>query len=335
MKLLTGIALSLGLMCSGGVYGQGCCYSPPLNPCSFSIIERGGVCPTFFTYRQKNDVLNFVSLAEALAVINTASEDPLTTFTVVDTALVQRESVRASKFSDQFNTPWIAGAEFSYAATCNTEIFIDGNYIGAEGKTDNYRVTFPAVAGVLDATGVGFLTPTDLSPRVRVRVREKFADLDAYTGYLGGRYYFSFCGNCVQPFIGTKAGFCYRSSVKARITGDFQDDAGERTPFSAGKITYYPSHTVVSAGFQLGANFCICDCFSIMFMVEAIGTGAFKFGNGAEESRGLVNTVTQSDVVPPILAEAIRQASNILEVPCRRSGAVMSFPVTLGLKFTF
>jgi len=258
-------------------------------------------------------------------------EEQIDSFTLEGTLLTQSKNKKASKFSDQFKLPWFAGGEISYAVSCNTEVFLDGGYSRGNGKTDSYTCVFPEVAGVLTPP----TPPVDLKPQERVHIREKFEDLKNWGAHLGARYYFpTFC-KCANLFVGSKVGFRHRDSVKSKLTVTFNDEVNGEVVEEVGKITYYPTHNIISGGFQFGVNFQLCSCISLVLMGEAIGTGAFKFGKDVEISRGTINTVEIETDNNGEITQEIREAATILTIPVRRSGTIMTFPVHLGLKFTF
>lgn len=341
MKKLASVLIAGALFCSGEAFSWGY-YGGPLCPGEISISERGGIEPAFYTHRQLTDVTNIVNVSAAFGqVIVDITEAPtVTTNTLVldERLLTQTDAVRAPKFSDQFDTPWMLGGEIAYAISCNTEVFVDGSYSEAQGRTAKYRVHFPAVDGFASTTPP-FPLVTDLAPHQSVHVREKYSDLETYGAHLGARYYFSCCSSCVYPFVGLKVGFRHRDSLKARVRGTFEDAVNGTVPFDAGKVTYYPSHNVLSAGFQLGINFRFSECLSLVLMGEAVGTGAYKFGKGTEVDRGVINTVSSLNTVDNgttiTVNDEVQTAASILQIPVRRNGTIMTFPIHLGIRFSF
>jgi hypothetical protein len=327
MKKLT-LFITLGLVFTSTLKGYDYNDNAPLRPCSWSFSERGGVEPGYFPYRQKNQVKNVVGLAEAFVIIDDILPI-IDLFEVEETLIIQNESKRAPAFSDQFDIPWMAGGELAYAMSCNTEIFVDGSYTGAHGKSDSYTVFFSELPGVLDADPP-FETPTDLQPAVSVNIREKYSDLESYGAHLGFRYHFPILCNRVSFFTGAKVGFKHWDTIKAKVEATFIDEVNGEVEIDAGKFTYYPSSTVISGGFQVGLLFHITKCFSIQITGEAVGTGGFKFGNDVEIPRGEVNRIEEIGI-----DSIIRVADNTLIVPVRRTGTLMTFPVHVGIRLTF
>ncbi len=342
MKKLTSVLIAGALFCSGQAFSWGY-YGGPLCPGEISISERGGIEPAFYTHRQLTDVTNIVNVSAAFSevVVDITDVPTITSHTLVldELLLTQTDAVRAPKFSDQFDTPWMLGGEIAYAISCNTEVFLDGSYCEADGKTVKYKVHFPAVDGFA-STDPSFPLAVGLAPAQHVHVHEKYSDLETYGAHLGARYYFPCFSSCVYPFVGLKVGFRHRDSLKARVRGTFEDEVNGTVAFDAGKVTYYPSHNVLSGGFQLGINFRFSECLSVVLMGEVVGTGAYKFGKGTEVDRGVINTV--SPITLPVIdettitvADEVQKAASILQIPVRRSGTIMTFPIHLGIRFSF
>ena len=299
-------------------WGSGRGSGGPLCPCRFSITARGGVAPGIICNQQKGKIRNFVGIGEA-SVVGTAPP----VLTLDETVIVQTDQKKAPDFSDQFCTPWTAGGEIAFSLSCNTEVFLDGNYLSASGRTNNYSVIFPMVDGTLFPTTV--VLPTE-----SVRIREKFSRLKTYDGYLGFRYYFPRCCG-VSLFFGGKAGFRHWEEISACVSSEttFINSAGvtQTKVLTFGKHHYYPSQWVVSGGFQAGLNFCLCRCLQIVFLAEAVASGTFRFGE-SQTANNIISTTGAGT-----LSETMTQT--ILEVPVRRFGTIFVFPVTLGLRYTF
>lgn len=324
------LALALAVTATAQGYD---CYEAPLRPCRWSFTEWGGVDPTYLTYRQNNEFDCIVAAFEAyiLSVSNVNQEgEPITpTVTVLETSnrlIIQKDNTRAPKFSDQFDLPWLVGGELAYSVNCNTELFIDGSYSKAEGKKDSYHVSFDPIEGAFDEEII-------IKPGERIYIREKYSDLESYTGNLGFRYYFPKCWcNCVSLFFGAKVGFKHWDNVNAKVHLTIRAENEETEFVDLGKYTYYPAVTAINAGFQLGLIFCLSDCFSIVLSGEAIGTGSFKFGNDIEAPRGEIYSFEETN---DIGLTGIRSTSETIVVPVRRSGTIVSFPVRLGIRYTF
>jgi hypothetical protein len=287
----------------------------PLCPCQWSVTAKGGAAFGFYAGRQENEVRNFVGVAEF----------PIGTGALIETLIVQADDIKTPKFNDQFDHGWTVGGEIAYALSRNTEIFLDGNYLKAKGKSDSYSVAFPEIL----ATSPDFAEIV-VAPAETITIRERYSDLDSYDGYLGFRYYFPRCGGA-SFFVGTKIGFRHWDEVSARITSttEFINSLGapEIIEQDLGRNPYYKEHTVVSGGIQIGLNYCFSKCFSLVLTAEAIASGPFKFGKNR-----FVNNLAQT--LTPAEGSEI-ETLTILDVPVRKMGTIFVFPITVGLRYTF
>lgn len=190
---------------------------------------------------------------------------------------------RTAKFDKQYDLPYIVGGEIAYNFSDSAQLFIEANYINGKGKTFNF------VAGAFNVSEVN-------------------DDYEAWSGYIGGRYYFSRSWICdrVAPFVGLKAGFVNhrRSDYALSLGGVFID-----------KDPYYVGKTGVSAGVQLGFDVAICDNFSAVLNLEAVAS------QGPRANR--------NNELDPVLTGGLTNV-NIGQV-----GTEVSFPITLGLRYTF
>lgn len=287
----------------------------PLCPCQSAFRIFGGIEPSLYTYRQKTEVNNIVSISAAQLTLL----PPAPTLVLVDDLIIQGESKRAPDFKDQFTIPWTVGVELSYALSCNSEIFMDANYINACGKSDSFTVNYPAIAGP------GSPPLPTLVPAQTIRIDEDYTDLEGFGGHIGLRYYSPrLCGTSL--FFGVKAGIRHWNSVYSHTS--FQNN--DEPEVDLGRVSYFPSHTVASGGFQLGLDISITNCLSAVIMGEAVATGTFKHGKDTfAEALEASNTFT----IPPFVIA--RSFISVIDIPVRRRGTILTFPVTVGIRTTF
>ncbi|MFA6914945.1 MAG: hypothetical protein WC222_00985 [Parachlamydiales bacterium] len=186
------------------------------------------------------------------------------------------------KFKDQYKLPYIVGGEVAYNLSCQGQVFFEANYLHADGKNH----------GVVGRLPVGF----------------SFDDYQAWSWYLGGRYYFSRSWICdrVSPFVGLKAGFINHKKVRYDLTVD--------GVFVENDI-YYHGKSGVSIGAQIGFDIQICDNISAIVSFEAVASGGPRANRNNELDPALTGGLTNV---------------NLSEV-----GTEVSFPITLGLRYTF
>lgn len=133
------------------------------------------------------------------------------------------------------------------------------------------------------------------------------SDYETYGGYIGSRYYFNQMWCLFSPFVGGKFGILEQSKVNYSLS------LGE---FFLQKSIYYQSQWVPSGGIQIGFDTAISDCLTIVFTAEAIVT------------QGLKNERNSEIVNPAIVA-------GLTNVSVGETGKLVSFPITLGLKYNF
>lgn len=137
-----------------------------------------------------------------------------------------------------------------------------------------------------------------------------FSNLRANSGYLGVRYYLDPITrlSCRGPFalyVGFKAGLSWQRPITLGAT------VNNMFIFEP---TVFVSQTAVSGGLQIGAEWWFCKCWSLLLQGEFIATQAPR-------SRGNV----PFPVIPGFPSDF---------TPAR-VGLLLTFPVTLGLRWTF
>ncbi len=225
--LLVGSSLNAQLFDGYGI-GSGCCCPGPLNPCAWGVVVKGGVAPTFWADRG-------------------------TTYLVVPAILPPDggpvvPGTSGTEFRDQFNTGWTVGGEITYNVDDHVQLFAEGGYRQARGRTR----TLPTLTGA-------FLS-------------QKFDDFETAFGYLGARYYL--CEwDCwgIAPFFGAKLGLQHHFSVDYSIVTGING-----IPVGLGKFTYFHDDTALSAGIQLGFDAPITDCLHLMFVIEGVFTSPMR-----------------------------------------------------------
>jgi hypothetical protein len=145
---------------------------------------------------------------------------------------------------------------------------------------------------------------TDVNGIVDVTGQQKFGDFNGYGNYLGTRFYLTFCCFPIKPFAGFKIGVMTRSEVKAK-----EVSMSGGTTFTD-HITYFKTNTTISGGVHCGFDWQLNQNLSLLFKAEIIGTGE-------RNSRIIFNHPPQ-----PVLKAG-------------DASVQFSFPVTLGIKWTF
>jgi hypothetical protein len=140
---------------------------------------------------------------------------------------------------------------------------------------------------------------------------QRYSSYETHSGYLGARYYLGswhgFCRGPLSPYLGFKAGFVWQRGVSTSLT------IADLFIFSA---PYYFSEAVVSGGLQAGFEWLFCDCWSLVLQGEVVAT------QGPHMNENIAFPIIPNVSLP----------SNVFLGPV---GFVLTFPVTLGLRWTF
>ncbi len=285
-----------------------CCSCGPLTPCEWSFTFRGGIEPGYYASRSENDFIDTVAFTEVDAIGD-----------AIETGLVlQSAKVRTPRYDSQFQMPWTLVGDLAYALTCNTEIFIDGLYGEARGKSTDYELVYAAIPSNLDP-GVF----PDVRDEETYNVSEDYSTLSYIGGNIGLRHYFS-SGGCGSLFLGAKVGARHYDPVHAEINVSNND--GSFDPVS--KI-YYSSYNVFSGGVQIGYDIRVCDCMHFVVMGEVIGNCALRPHKPAYFVSEGGSTIVGEGI------DLVQQYVSSVAIPGRRTGTLITFPITAGVKITF
>jgi hypothetical protein len=192
----------------------------------------------------------------------------------------------APEFFKQFQAPWTVGAEFAWNASPRIQLFLEYAYTQAAGK----RHTFPLI---------------------NITITERLSDLKMNAGYLGARYYFDGLPCCfgrgpITPYVGFKVGVAWQQQVRF-------DYFFLGFPFATNGL-YYLSQTCISTGLQIGTEWRLCSCWSLLLQGELVATQGVA-GN--------------SNVILDNLGIGI---PNLF---LGQTGWLITFPITLGLRWIF
>lgn len=205
------------------------------------------------------------------------------------------------KFRHLFKIPWIVGGRLGYNLTECTEVYIEGDYTQANGKTCN-----------------GTTVVCSQSVNGTTILNSQLNKYKAFAVYGGARYYWGMnclsqcsCINRAAFFIGMQVGFVHHKRID--ITLSATNPLGNTSPFTR---TIFLKNNVISAGGNFGVDFAFNDCFGFVFTVAVLGNGASKN-------------------CPVLCLDTPLPGINANTIAVGRFGTELWIPITLGFKYTF
>ena len=277
------------------------CPDTPLEECAYSVQIQAGVNPIIWAGR---------CCTYGVANVDAVGCD--------DNFLSLRELPRFHKL---FRTPWIVGGKLGWNMSACDELYLEFDY--TQAKARSYTLCIPSLD---DCTvGVGL----DLG-------NSKY---EAYMAYVGARHYFERCWcDRLTFFLGGKVGLLHHKAIRANLSATGECALGNcnsscnvscnnscnvscnnSCDFScngfSGCNDLFKKNTVISAGGNIGLDFCFWGDFDFVITAEVVGSGPLQ---------------SCSSVVVGDFDEA-----GISNIVLGRYSTEVSFPVTFGFKYTF
>lgn len=326
--------------------GQG-----PLEAGRWGLLAGVGAAPGFFKNRGfDQSVWPRSGVACGQAITNPIPCNQIFTILQTPENVFQQSACKSPKFNKMFTNGVVhVTGQISYNVCCNTQFFLEGVYERAKGHclnvtSQNFRA--PAYCSTSDCntsdcstscntscsssnscsvTGTPLTTgqPTSLS----------YSNYQAYGGYIGTRYYWNrvWCDR-FSFFGGFKFGMLHRKQVCVTATNAAYTATltGDQTTynFPAASNTYiaYCKSNAVSGGLQLGLDYCINQCWSLLVGVEVVATSPFK------SNRNVQLTIVDPTGTQAGFGRNFNQPTNLLVAP---TGSLIQFPVWAGIRWEF
>jgi len=285
---------------SGGCETSESCFSDcaPLRCGGFGVQVKGGVAPGFYTAR--GPITGVVGTPCPL-VDQTTTELNCST-KVGEFNPIASIRPKMPKQSDFRSLPWIVGAELTYNTSANTQLFLEIFHRQAGPKT----FCFP------DDTGI-FRLVKEVTNKLR------------HTGAsFGCRHYTNrmWC-ETTSFFFGIKGGFLHRGDetcfpfVTPKVKF-WNIDAGTAITTKPDVWAYFKQDNTIITGFNLGLDFKVWNCLSIVLTGELVASGAYR-----------------TDVGTNLLPLGNQAKGAAVSYNYAFTGVELFFPVTLGLTFSF
>lgn len=268
------------------------CACNALNCGSFGLQFQAGVYPIVWTKRGDLNLVNCTFVSPITNPVGSLG--------------------KLNKFSGFFKTPWTVGGKVSYAMSDCTDIFVEFNY--AQAKSKDCSCSSEASCASTCTTSVTPLNPIGIS----------LSKYKLFNAYFGARYYFNrvICDR-VSFFLGEKVGLVHHKSVGfnslllSDCGGDCSDTCSTASCSTSCSNNFFDRNTVVSGGFNVGADICFCGNWAFVITAEVVASC------GPRSNGNIVLSTTDA---------AGLGGSNI---QVGSVGTELSFPVTAGIKYNF
>ena len=215
---------------------------------------------------------------------------------------------RLPKFNALFHAPWIVGGILGYALSENIELYLEANYLQANGKTG--------------ANGFAFAIPNLVPAQSLNLTITKYRLFDAY---LGVRYYWDRWCDRLAPFLGIKVGVVSHKNTR----GSFSLNGVPLTLLPAAGINcdgataavannnFFRHATSFGGGINAGLDYCLCGNILLVFTAEFVASCGPKT---------YTTSMFSVPTAPPLLATNLVIGS---------IGTEFRFPITAGIKYIF
>lgn len=332
--------------------GQG-----PLEAGRWGLLAGVGAAPGFFKnrgYAQSVWPRSGVTCPVTGFTSNTIPCNEIYNVLTTPENVFQQSACQLPKFNKLFSNGVLhVTGQISYNVCCNTQFFLEGVYDRANGNkcltitTNNYKA--PEFCGSNCDSGscssssnscsTSSCTVTGTPLTTTQPVNYNYSNYQAYGGYIGTRYYWNrvWCDR-VSFFGGFKFGMLHRKQVCVATSVAAYTKTltvGEVTttynfPASSTTNVAFCKSNAVSGGIQLGLDYGINSCWSVLVGVELVATSPFKSNRNV-----IIPTVdpTLNGVATTAgFGRNFAQPTNLLIAP---TGSLIQFPIWAGIRWEF
>ncbi len=319
----------------------------PLEAGSWFVKPKIGVAPSIFAGRRARQQFVVPRAAQDQARCEVSTPE----CNVDKFANTLQEGPCLPKFSDMFNQGVLhVGVELGYNVCDRSPWFLEFVYNRASGKCIQpcEYITNKATAGCTKNCNTDCNTdcttscndscsPSGDSLSAICNLIDNYGNYSAYGAYIGGRYFTDpFWCDTTSWFFGYKVGILHRQAVEACSTlvvpssgtdDGLCNDAIENQNIEFKRAIFCKSNSI-SGGIQMGFDYCYNDCLAFQLGFEVVASCGLRGNrNHAIAISDIKNTETQDP-----LTDDLNLPSNIL---IRDSGALVNFPIWVGLKWEF
>jgi hypothetical protein len=321
----------------------------------WGLLIGAGVAPGFFKNRGYTQAVDPylgitcpVSLGQAVTSLTCDN-----VYKVLDTpqnVFIQRDC-KLPNFGKLFTNGVVhVTGQISYNACDNVQYFVEAVYNRARGNCVTYAPNLSVAPDFCSGINCGSSCNTNCStgcntscstscvvsgtPIATFGYNAKIGTYQAYGGYLGARYYcnrvwcdrFSFFGGFKIGMLHRKQ-VCQAASYPARTATLTNSMTTYTFDASNSSSIIFCASNAISGGVQVGLDYCINDCWSLLVAVEFLTTSPFKV------SRNLPITIPDPSNAPVQgFGRNFNYPSNLIVAPL---GCLLQIPVWAGIRWEF
>ncbi len=339
--------ITLVSVCAASVLARdnGC---GPLEARRWGLLVGAGAAPGFFKNRGFTQAVDpYLGLASCpitipgTGVTTLACDQVYNVLTTPENVFIQRDC-SLPKFNKLFTNGVVhVTGQISYNVCNNTQYFLEGVYERATGSCVTYAPNLSKAPAFCEGGSCESSCSSSNScntsctvsgtPLASFGYTAKLSTYQAYGGYIGARYYWNrvWCDR-FSFFTGFKVGMLHRKQVCQNATIPASSAIINSVTYSfAARNTVQPLYcksNAVSGGVQIGVDYCINDCWSVLVGVEFVATSPFK------ANRNLQLPIVDPTGTATGFGRNFSQLTNLVVAP---TGALLQFPIWAGVRWEF
>jgi hypothetical protein len=331
----------------------------PLESGRWGLLIGAGVAPAFFKNRGFTQ-----AVAPRLGLscpYNVGETNTLTCNNVYNVLTApQNVFIQSACKSRNFNKLFTNGVahvtgQISYNVCSNVQYFLEGVYDYARGnKCVNTTASYVAAPAYCQNGDCNTSCNTNCNTSCNTSCNTgctvtgnalftgqpasvRYNNYQAYGGYLGARYYCNrvWCDR-FSVWAGFKVGMLHRrqvcatASVAAYTATIPTFTTTYNFPAACNTFTAYCKSNAVSGGVQVGVDWCINDCWTVLLGVEFVTTSPLKANRNAIAA--VVDPTLNGTATATGFGNNFTQITNYLVAP---TGAMFQVPVWVGVRWEF
>ena len=319
----------------------------PLEAGTWFVTPKVGVAPSIFASHRAHQQLVVPWAGVDQTITGCASTVYDDRCNVNDFAKVLQEGPCIGKFGDIFHQGVLhVGIEVGHNVCDNSAVWLEFIYNRSSGKCecfDPYITNKATIGCTVDCNTDCDVNCNDCCPVAPsisdiCSLTNDYDNYQAYGAYVGYRYFTNrFWCDSTSWYAGFKVGILHRRRIDACTTievpkdcglGSTQCDVANRQTITAFNRAIFCKSNSVSGGLQTGFDYCYNDCLSFQLTIEIVASCGLC---GNRNHPIDIDTVFKDSNKDPMTNCASLPSNFIVG----KTGAVVQFPITLGLQWNF